>query len=60
MKRFTILSAIALVAAALAMPVVARTSLAVPATPDFAVGPQYDTTHVYVAPEDFDRVVAAT
>lgn len=21
----------------------------------FAVGPQYDTTHVYVAPEDFDR-----
>jgi hypothetical protein len=21
-----------------------------------AVGPQYDTTHVYVAPEDFDRV----
>jgi predicted enzyme related to lactoylglutathione lyase len=24
-----------------------------------AVGPQYDTTHVYVAPEDFDRFVAA-
>jgi predicted enzyme related to lactoylglutathione lyase len=23
-----------------------------------AVGPQYDTTHVYVAPEDFDRFVA--
>jgi predicted enzyme related to lactoylglutathione lyase len=28
-------------------------------TPDVAVGPQYDTTHVYVAPEDFDRLVAS-
>jgi predicted enzyme related to lactoylglutathione lyase len=25
------------------------------ATPTLAVGPQYDTTHVYVTPEDFDR-----
>lgn len=25
----------------------------------FAVAPQYDTTHVYVAPEDFDRFVAS-
>jgi predicted enzyme related to lactoylglutathione lyase len=25
----------------------------------WAVGPQYDTTHVYVAPEDFDRFVAS-
>jgi hypothetical protein len=25
------------------------------ATPTFAVGPPYDTTHVYVAPGDFDR-----
>ncbi|WP_186121249.1 glyoxalase [Burkholderia gladioli] len=25
------------------------------AVPSLAVGPQYDTTHVYVAPEDFDR-----
>src|SRR5580658_11143534 len=24
-----------------------------------AVGPQYDTTHVYVVPEDFDRFVAS-
>jgi predicted enzyme related to lactoylglutathione lyase len=24
-----------------------------------AVGPQYDTTHVYVAPDDFDRFVAS-
>jgi hypothetical protein len=27
------------------------------ATPILAVGPQYDTTHVYVAPEDVDRFV---
>jgi hypothetical protein len=32
---------------------------AVVATPNFAVGSQYDTTHVYVAPEDFDRLVAS-
>lgn len=25
----------------------------------FAVGAQYDTTHVYVAPEDFDRFVTS-
>jgi predicted enzyme related to lactoylglutathione lyase len=29
------------------------------ASPEFAVGPQYDTTHVYVAPQDFDRFVAS-
>jgi len=28
-------------------------------TPGVAVGPQYDSTHVYVAPEDFDRFVAS-
>jgi predicted enzyme related to lactoylglutathione lyase len=28
-------------------------------TTDVAVGPQYDTTHVYVAPQDFDRFVAS-
>src|SRR5271156_4816629 len=28
-------------------------------TPNVAVGPQYDTNHVYVAPEDFDRFVAS-
>jgi predicted enzyme related to lactoylglutathione lyase len=28
-------------------------------TPDVAVGPRYDTTHVYVAPRDFDRFVAS-
>jgi len=29
------------------------------ATPNVAVGAQYDSTHVYVAPEDFDRFVAS-
>jgi hypothetical protein len=24
-----------------------------------AIAPQYDSTHVYVAPEDFDRFVAS-
>src|SRR6266403_291137 len=28
-------------------------------TVSVAVGPQYDTTHVYVTPEDFDRFVAS-
>jgi hypothetical protein len=28
-------------------------------TPKIAVAPQYDTAHVYVAPEDFDRFVAS-
>jgi hypothetical protein len=29
------------------------------ATPNVAVGPQYDTTHVYVSSEDFDHFVAS-
>ena len=29
------------------------------ASEDLAVSPQYDTTHVYVAPEEFDRFVAS-
>jgi hypothetical protein len=29
------------------------------ATPDLAVGPQYDATHVYVTPEEFDRFVSS-
>src|SRR5205814_6679611 len=34
-------------------------ALATATTPNVAVGPQYDTAHVYVAPEDFDRFVAS-
>jgi len=32
---------------------------ALPANSNFGVGPQYDTTHVYVRPEDFDSCVAS-
>src|ERR1700677_2156652 len=39
--------------------IVALIGLAYAATPNVAVGPQYDTTHVYVAPENFDRFVAS-
>lgn len=42
--------------AALAVPAAARNT---PATPEVAVGPQYDTTHVYVAPADVDRFAAS-
>ncbi len=45
------------VALAIGSPLAAKP---VPAkTADFAVGPQYDTTHVYVAAEDFDRFVTS-
>jgi len=37
---------------------IASTAVADPTTP-LAVGAQYDTTHVYVAPGDFDRFVAS-
>lgn len=40
------------------VPVAAAEQVAA-ATPELAIGPQYDTTHVYVAPEDFDRFVAS-
>ena len=38
------------------VPVAAQTATA---QPDLAVGPQYDTTHVYVAPDQFDRLVSS-
>ncbi|GAB7538657.1 glyoxalase [Burkholderia sp. 3C] len=54
--RSTLL-ALAIAAAAATVPAAhAKASLgASPAAATLAVGPQYDTTHVYVAPEDFDR-----
>src|SRR6201995_4773416 len=33
----------------------AKASTGAPQSASFSVGPQYDTTHVYVAPEDFDK-----
>jgi predicted enzyme related to lactoylglutathione lyase len=45
---------LALLVGAAAAPVAAHPRSGTPAV---AVGPQYDTTHVYVAPEQFDRFV---
>jgi predicted enzyme related to lactoylglutathione lyase len=50
MKRF-LMTAIALFSLVAA--------LATPADSSFGVGAQYDTTHVYVQPEDFDKFVAS-
>jgi predicted enzyme related to lactoylglutathione lyase len=43
----------------LASALIALVASAGSTSPDFAVGPQYDTTHVYVAPQDFDRFVSS-
>src|SRR6267142_811885 len=36
-----------------------ESAYAATASQDVAVSPQYDTAHVYVAPEEFDRFVAS-
>ena len=59
MNRIALLMATALVAIS---PVAAPAQSSAPmqsSATDFSVGPQYDTTHVYVAPEDFDRFVVS-
>jgi len=54
------LNALALALILLASPPNASAQTGSPASaPAMAVGPQYDTTHVYVAPEDFDRFVTS-
>lgn len=54
------LTAIAVAAALIGTAIAASPTRALSQeTASFAVGPQYDTTHVYVAPEDFDRFVAS-
>lgn len=56
MKRLALLIATALaVAVPATSPVMARDG----ATADHSVGPQYDTTHVYVPEAEFDRFVAS-
>jgi predicted enzyme related to lactoylglutathione lyase len=61
-KRFALISAL-LVGVGMASPLMLRNVPQVvhAATADstFAVGPQYDTTHVYVKPEDFNRFVSS-
>src|SRR5215468_565028 len=38
---------------------IAALSIALASDSNFGVGAQYDTTHVYVQPEDFDKFVAS-
>ena len=61
MKRYCAMTVVAaLLSAAVVYLLSAELSPTMAAgTPNVAVGPQYDTTHVYVAPEDFDRFVAS-
>jgi hypothetical protein len=56
MQSFRFLIAVGLIALAPAA-VPAFAGQAAPAAADYSVGPQYDTTHVYVPAEDFDRFV---
>jgi hypothetical protein len=58
MSKFLMLIA-GLVCAGSGAALLPAAAIAKSATPDVAVGAQYDTTHVYVAPEDFDRFVAS-
>ncbi|NYD91168.1 VOC family protein [Sphingomonas melonis] len=55
MKTIALLLGAALIGAAPVAPSAARTA----STPDFAVGAQYDTTHVYVAPDQYDAFMAS-
>jgi hypothetical protein len=62
MTRFFTTTAVAIILTAANLPRLPDSALAVAQaaapTPNPTVGAQYDTTHVYVAPEDFDRFVA--
>ena len=53
MKRIVLAAAVALAGATTVGPALARE----PVQADFAVGPQYDTTHIYVAEADFDPFI---
>ena len=62
LKRITAVTCIALVLTlgfAVGSPHVSVFAQSTQPTANVAVEPQYDTTHVYVAPEDFDRFVAS-
>jgi hypothetical protein len=57
MRTIKLLALAAALAGAVAFPAVAQLSSA--PTPEVAIGPQYSSTHVYVAAADFDRFVAS-
>jgi hypothetical protein len=52
-------AAVTAVLAALVAPSAGAAQSSPPATPAVAVGPQYDSSHVYVAKEQFDRFIAS-
>jgi hypothetical protein len=54
-----VIAPLSLTAAALAWGSAIAASAALQPTTDVAVGPQYDSTHVYVAPADLDSFVAS-
>jgi hypothetical protein len=54
-----LIKALALAAVLVASAATAGAQTSVSTAPGLGVGPQYDTTHVYVAPDDFDRFVAS-
>ncbi|MEN2787869.1 glyoxalase [Sphingomonas qilianensis] len=58
MNRLTLLLAGALLGVAPIAPI-APVAAQTTTTPDYAVGPQYDTTHVYVPPEQYDAFMAS-
>jgi hypothetical protein len=58
MRTIDLMTLTAILLAALSGPAPAQTGTTL-RTPAVAVGPQYDTTHVYLAAEDFDRFVAS-
>jgi predicted enzyme related to lactoylglutathione lyase len=65
MRKIIVVALVAILSAA-AWPCTPFSSVAVPAdggavadNPSVSVGPQYDTTHVYVAPNDFERFVTS-
>ena len=53
------IKALALAVVLVASAATAGAQTSVSSAPGLGVGPQYDTTHVYVAPDDFDRFVAS-
>ncbi len=55
MKRLTFLIAATL----FVLPAISSAQPAPEISADFSVRPQYDSTHVYVAPADFDRFIAS-
>ncbi len=56
---FTILWVAGGVSTALCQQSAETTAHVVSSSPAVAVGPQYGTTHVYIAPQDYDRFVSS-